>query len=332
MSVAERAGVSKSLVSLVMRGAPNVSEERRRAVLAAADELGYRPNLVARNLAERRTRTIGVLVSDLHNPFFAEIIDALQAEARTRDRRVLLGTGRRDAAEEAEVVESFLQQDVEGLVLLSPVLDRDSLGRGASAVPTVVVGTTAVRAPRCDVIINDDALGAELALAHLIALGHERVAHIDGQTGPGAEERRAGYLTAMARHRLEPQIASGEFTDEGGYRAGRALLEGSRTPTAIFACNDLAAIGAMTALEEAGLSVPGDVSLVGYDNTSLAAMRHIALTSVDQPRRQMGELALELLEQRRHRPELRGRVRTVRPHLVERSSTAPVRHAQTAAA
>ena len=144
MSVAERAGVSKSLVSLVMRGAPNVSEERRRAVLAAADELGYRPNLVARNLAERRTRTIGVLVSDLHNPFFAEIIDALQAEARKRDRRVLLGTGRRDAAEEAEVVESFLQQDVEGLVLLAPVLDRDSLGRGARAAPTVVVGTTAV--------------------------------------------------------------------------------------------------------------------------------------------------------------------------------------------
>jgi DNA-binding LacI/PurR family transcriptional regulator len=323
MSVAERAGVSKSLVSLVMRGAPNVSEERRRAVLAAADELGYRPNLVARNLAERRTRTIGVLVSDLHNPFFAEIIDALQAEARTRDRRVLLGTGRRDAAEEAEVVESFLQQDVEGLVLLSPVLDRDSLGRGASAVPTVVVGTTAVRAPRCDVIINDDALGAELALAHLIALGHERVAHIDGQTGPGAEERRAGYLTAMARHRLEPQIASGEFTDEGGYRAGRALLEGSRTPTAIFACNDLAAIGAMTALEEAGLSVPGDVSLVGYDNTSLAQIRHLWLTSVDNASAEVGQLAARALLRRIADPAADATEQLIRPTLQVRGSTGP---------
>ena len=331
MSVAERAGVSKSLVSLVMRGAPNVSEERRRAVLEAADALGYRPNLVARNLAERRTRTVGVLVSDLNNPFFAEIIDTVQGEARKRDRRVLLGTGRRDAGEEAEVVESFLQQDVEGLVLLSPVLGRDSLGRAASAVPTVVVGTTAVRAPRCDVIINDDALGAELALAHLIALGHERVAYIDAQAGPGAKERRAGYLTAMARHGLKPRMVNGEFTDDGGYRAGQALLAAGEAPTAIFACNDLAAIGAMTALEEAGLSVPADVSLVGYDNTSLAAMRHIALTSVDQPRRRMGELALELLEQRRDRAELRGRVRTVQPHLVERSSTTPASRAQTAA-
>jgi DNA-binding LacI/PurR family transcriptional regulator len=321
ISVAERAGVSKSLVSLVMRGAPNVSDERRRAVLKAAEELGYRPNLVARNLAERRTRTVGVLVSDLHNPFFAEIIDGLQSEARDRDRRLLLGTGRRDGEEEADVVESFLQQDVEGLVLLSPVLGREPLVRAAAAVPTVVVGTTVIRAPRCDVIINDDAVGAEMALAHLIARGHERVAHIDAQSGPGASERRAGYLTAMAACGLEPLIVAGEFTDEGGYRAGQELLARAEMPTAIFACNDLAAIGAMTALEEAGLTVPGDVSLVGYDDTSLAAMRHIALTSVAQPRREMGELALQLLERRRERPSAPARVRLVQPYLVERSST-----------
>jgi DNA-binding LacI/PurR family transcriptional regulator len=133
ISVAERAGVSKSLVSLVMRGATNVSEESRRAVLQAAEELGYRPNLVARNLAERRTRTLGVLVSDLHNPFFAGIVDAMQSAASGLGLRILMGTGRRDSAEEAEVVESFLQQDVEGLVLLSPVVGRDSPGASATA-------------------------------------------------------------------------------------------------------------------------------------------------------------------------------------------------------
>ena len=321
ISVAERAGVSKSLVSLVMRGAPNVSDESRRAVLQAAEELGYRPNLVARNLAERRTRTLGVLVSDLHNPFFAVIVDAMQSAARGRGLRILMGTGRRDASEEADVVESFLQQSVEGLVLLSPVVSGEDLARAASSVPTVVVGTTDVRVPRCDVIINDDQLGAELVVKHLVERGHRRITHIDAQSGPGASERRAGYTAAMERHGLQPTIVAGEFTEEGGYRGARQLLADDSLPSAIFACNDMAAIGAMTAMEEAGVAVPDDVSLVGYDNTSLAAMRHIGLTTVDQPRQAMGELAVELLERRRGRPSAPGRIRLVEPHLIERTTT-----------
>lgn len=322
VSVAERAGVSKSLVSLVMRGATNVSDESRRAVLQAAEDLGYRPNLAARNLAERRTRTVGVLVSDLHNPFFAVIVDAMQSAVREQGLRILIGSGRRDSTEEAEVVESFLQQDVEGLVLLSPVVSRDDLARAAQSVPTVVVGTTDIRVPHCDVIINDDRLAGELVIQHLLELGHSRIAYIDAPSGPGASDRRAGYLAAMARHGLEPAIASGDFTEEGGYRGGREVLAKPELPTAIFACNDVAAIGAMTALEEEGISVPEDVSLVGYDNTSLAAMRHIALTTVDQPRQAMGELAVRLLQRRRDRPTTPGRVRLVEPHLVERGTTA----------
>jgi DNA-binding LacI/PurR family transcriptional regulator len=325
ISVAERAGVSKSLVSLVMRGATNVSDESRRAVLQAAEELGYRPNLVARNLAERRTRTLGVLVSDLHNPFFAVIVDAMQSAVREHGMRILMGTGRRDSAEEGEVIESFLQQDVEGLVLLSPVVTRDDLARAAESVPTVVVGRTDIRVPRCDVIINDDQRGAELVIGHLLELGHTRIAYIDAQSGPGASERRAGYLGAMERHGLEPAIAGGEFTEDGGYLGGRELLAEPALPTAIFACNDLAAIGAMTAMEEGGISVPDDVSLVGYDNTSLAAMRHIALTTVDQPRQAMGELAIELLQRRRDRRSAPGRVRLVEPHLIVRGTTIRLR-------
>ena len=322
ISVAERAGVSKSLVSLVMRGATNVSEESRRAVLQAAEELGYRPNLVARNLAERRTRTLGVLVSDLHNPFFAGIVDAIQSAASRDGLRILMGTGRRDSAEEAEVVESFLQQDVEGLVLLSPVVGRDALARAAESVPTVVTGTTDIRVPRCDVIINDDRAAGELVVQHLLERGHTRIAYIDAESGPGASDRRNGYLAAMERHGLEPALANGDFTEEGGYRGGREILARPELPTAVYACNDVAAIGAMTALEEGGISVPGDVSLVGYDNTPLAGMRHIALTTVDQPRQAMGELAVELLQRRRERPTAPGRVRLVEPHLIERGTTA----------
>jgi DNA-binding LacI/PurR family transcriptional regulator len=332
VSVAERAGVSKSLVSLVMREAPNVSDESRRAVLQAAEDLGYRPNLVARNLAERRTRTLGVLVSDLHNPFFAVIVDAMQSAVRRHGLRILMGTGRRDSAEEADVIDSFLQQDVEGLVLLSPVVSRENLARAAESVPTVVVGTTDIRVPRCDVIINDDQRGAELVVGHLLERGHTRIAHIDAQSGPGASERRAGYLASMERHGLEPAIANGEFTEEGGYRGGQELLAQHELPTAIFACNDLAAIGAMTALEERGIAVPDDVSLVGYDNTSLAAMRHIALTTVDQPRQAMGELAVGLLQRRRDRRTAPGRLRLVEPHLIERATTGGVSPRRPAAA
>jgi len=305
-----------------MRGAPNVSDESRRAVLQAAEELGYRPNLVARNLAERRTRTLGVLVSDLHNPFFAGIVDALQSAAREHGLRLLMGSGRRDAAEEAEVIESFLQQDVEGLALLSPAVTRDDLARAAESVATVVTGTTDSRVPHCDVIINDDRLAGELVIRHLLDLGHTRIAYIDAESGPGASDRRAGYLAAMERHGLEPAIATGDFTEEGGWRGGRELLAQHELPTAIFACNDVAAIGAMTALEEGGVSVPDDVSLVGYDNTSLAAMRHIALTTVDQPRQAMGELAVELLRRRHDRRTAPGRVRLVEPHLIVRATTA----------
>ena len=132
VSVAERAGVSKSLVSLVMRGARTCRTRVVARCLQAADDLGYRPNLVARNLAERRTRTLGVPVSDLHNPFFAVILDAMQSAAREHGLRILMGSGRRDSGEEAEVIESFLQQDVEGLVLLSPVVSRDDLARPRS--------------------------------------------------------------------------------------------------------------------------------------------------------------------------------------------------------
>ncbi len=291
-----------------MRGAPNVSEARRTAVLSAAAELGYRPNLVARSLVERRTRTLGVLVSDLHNPFFAEVIDGLQAEAHERGLRIVLGTGRRDPAEEEAAIEAFLQQDVDGLLLLSP--RTNAIHAAAAAVPTVVVGT---RAPGVDLVINDDALGAELAVAHLVELGHTRIAHIDS---PETPERRAGYESACARHDIEPWIQRGDVTDEGGYRGAMKLLANGR-PTAIFACNDLAAIGALNAIAQDG----ADISLVGYDNTYLASLRHIDLTSVDQPRLEMGRLAVRAVDARREAPDAPPRVHTVTPHLEVRSSS-----------
>jgi DNA-binding LacI/PurR family transcriptional regulator len=321
-NVAERAGVSKSLVSLVMRGSPHVSERRRQAVLQAARELGYRPNAVARSLVEGRTRLIGAIVADLHNPFFAEFLDGLQESLHGAGLRMLVGSGRWDPLFEAEAVEAFLEMRVDGLVLLSVV--PESLKEAAASVPVVVVGERDVHG--VDIVVDDDELGASLAVDHLVELGHRRIAHIEGARSTTAHYRRAGYEKAMHRHGLAPEIVvePGDFTEDGGYRAARSLLRRDPRPTAVFAPNDLVATGALSAADELGMRVPADLSIVGYDNTHLAAIRHISLTSVDQPRRDMGRVAAELLTARIGDPSRHARQNLVVPHLVVRSTTGPV--------
>ena len=321
-NVAERAGVSKSLVSLVMRGSPHVSERRRQAVLKAARELGYRPNAVARSLVEGRTRLIGALVADLHNPFFAEFLDGLQESLHGANLRMIVGSGRWDPLFEAEAVDAFLEMRVDGLVLLSVV--PDSLNDAAASVPVVIVGERDVSG--VDIVVDDDELGARLAVDHLVELGHQSIAHIEGAPSTTARYRRAGYEQAMSQHGLASHIVvePGDFTEEGGHRAARALLSRRPRPTAIFAPNDLVAIGALSAADELGLRVPADLSIVGDDNTHLAAIRHISLTTVDQPRRDMGRVAAELLSARIDDVLREPRQTLVVPHLVTRATTGRV--------
>ncbi|GAA4238235.1 LacI family DNA-binding transcriptional regulator [Actinomadura meridiana] len=298
-----------------------MSERRRQAVLQAARELGYRPNAVARSLVEGRTRLIGAIVADLHNPFFAEFLDGLQESLHGAGLRMLVGSGRWDPLFEAEAVEAFLEMRVDGLVLLSVV--PESLKEAAASVPVVVVGERDVVG--VDIVVDDDELGASLAVDHLVELGHRRIAHIEGARSTTARYRRAGYEKAMHRHGLTAEIVveAGDFTEDGGYRAARALLRRDPRPTAIFAPNDLVATGALSAADEFGMRVPTQLSIVGYDNTHLAAIRHISLTSVDQPRRDMGRVAAEMLTARIGDPARVARQNLVVPHLVVRSTTGP---------
>jgi len=210
---------------------------------------------------------------------------------------------------------------VDGLVLLSVV--PDSLKEAAASVPVVVVGERDVSG--VDIVVDDDELGASLAVDHLVELGHRRIAHIEGARSTTARYRRSGYEKAMRRHGLADHIMveRGDFTEEGGYLAARALLSRDPRPTAIFAPNDLVATGVLSAADELRLPVPEQVSIVGYDNTHLAAIRHISLTSVDQPRRDMGRVAAELLTARIEDPTRVARQNLVVPHLVVRSTTGP---------
>ena len=236
---------------------------------------------------------------------------------------MMVGSGRWDPQFEAEAVEAFLEMRVDGLVLLSVV--PGTLREIARSVPVVVVGERDLEDIDIDIVVDDDELGARLAVDHLVELGHRCIAHIEGSPSTTARYRRSGYEAAMRRHRLDDLIVvePGDFTEEGGYRAALELLGRPDRPTAIFAPNDLVATGVLSAADERRLRVPADISVVGYDNTYLAAIRHISLTSVDQPRRDMGRIAAERLCARIEDPFRPPEQRLVVPHLVIRSTTGP---------
>jgi DNA-binding LacI/PurR family transcriptional regulator len=326
IDVAKRAGVSKSLVSLVMRNSPHVSEARRIAVLEAAKELGYRPNALARGLVQGRTSTIGVLLSDLHNPFFAEIVDGIEEETSISQHKTLLGSGNRDPRRETQTLEAMLERQMDGVILVSPSISTSEINATAENIPVVLVGRR-VRNRTLDCVVNDDFAGAVLAVEHLAELGHRRIAHISGGRGAGARARLRGYRHAMQRLDLErhTQVAPGAYTDQGGYSGAKWLLGTEPLPTAIFASNDFAALGALSAVSEVGLSVPDDISLVGYDNTYLATLSNISLSSVNQPRREMGALATRLLLERIDLKRTEPHCEILKPKFIPRSTSAPLR-------
>jgi DNA-binding LacI/PurR family transcriptional regulator len=323
--VALEAGVSRALVSLVMRERPNVSEERRRRVREAAARLGYRPNAMARGLASRRTRTVGVILDDLRNPFFAEIAGGVEAFAAELGYQLLLAAGGRQARRERAALAALLEYRVDGIILVSPRMPVAEIAAAAAESPLVMVGRNA-RSVDADCVLINETHGTELVLDHLVGLGHERIAHVDGGNGAGGPQRRSAYLRGMEARRLgrRARVIPGDFTEEAGTSAAQQLLAEGDLPTAVFAANDVVAAGLLGGFDRAGLDVPGDISIVGYDNISIAHLAHVSLTTIDQPRDEMGRLALELLLDRieNRRPSV---LRLLEPSLVVRSTTAPPR-------
>ncbi|MFI0352642.1 LacI family DNA-binding transcriptional regulator [Actinomadura sp. 9N407] len=313
--VAARAGVSRALVSLVMRGSPKVSRQRREAVIAAAGELGYRPNAMARGLAAGRTGIIGVLLADLHDPLYAAVHDGLADEAARRDVRLLLTTGRGRPVRERAAVEDMLDLRLDGLVLAGPRIAAAEIDRAAAGCAVTVVGRT-VRSDRVDCVTGDAAVAGP-AVAHLAALGHRRVACLD--LGSRSVSLRRAYLAAM------------EAAGLGAHATVLTGLDAARdpapedAPTAFLAIGDPSGVAALAALGAAGLRVPEDVSLIVHGDPAGAAAAGV--TTVAAPARELGRLAMGTLLDRVQAGVPGGAARriTVPPVLTERATTAAVR-------
>ncbi|RDH79708.1 LacI family transcriptional regulator [Mycolicibacterium moriokaense] len=319
--VAERAGVSKSLVSLVLRGKPGVSEARRKAVLSAAKELGYRPNAAARSLVQQRTHTVGALLSDMRNPWFIDLLESARSELLALGLNLFLSEV--DPLENnSSVLDAFIEARVDGLLCLGTMPLSEHLVAAANSLPTVVVSGREPDLPTVDVVAGDDFAGAAKATAHLIDLGHTRIAHLAG-SGRAADLRADGYREEMRKGALAEfiRVEMSDRTEEGDAAAAQQLLESADRPTAVLANNDYAAVIVMSHAQSLGLSIPGDLSVVGYDNSFLARTDYIGLTTVDNNYAEMGRAAAHQLARRIDTPSAARSVTLLDPNLLVRRTT-----------
>ena len=320
--IADHVGVSKALVSLVFRNAPGPSAETRKRVLAAADELGYRVNRAAALMTARRSHLIGVM-ANIRSTFHAELVEDIVAEADRYGYEVVLGAVTPTHAEPA-VVETLLSFRCEALILLGPEIGDAAVTELARRVPVVVVGRR-MSGNTVDVVRTADGRGIGQVVDHLVELGHRRISHLSGGGGTIPADRRAGYVRAMKRHGLSDaiDIVDGDFTERSGMLAAQELLRRRRRPTAVCAANDQSAIGLLDQLLRAGVDVPGDIAVAGYDDSVLARLAHIDLTTVSQEPRQQAERAVRAVVERLDENRQERLDVLLEPRLVVRRTTAP---------
>lgn len=303
--VAREAKVSVASVSRALNGGTGVTAATGERIRAAADRLQYIPHAAARMLITRRTHTVGALLPDLHGEFFSELIRGIDLAARARGLHLLVSSSH-DGVEEAAVAVRSMRGRVDGLLILSGRVDAPFLRANLPKALPVVLLNSAVKNPAYSVLNVDNPAGAAAMVRHLLSAGHADVALIAGPDDNfDAREREQGYRAAMAE--CAPGVAltivAGDFTETSGYRAGRELLARATRPQAVFAANDIMAVGCLIAFREAGVRVPQDIALAGFDDIPIARYVTPALSTVRVRIADFGRLALGLLADRLEHPE-----------------------------
>ena len=327
--VAERAGVSATTVSHVINQTRRVSPELRQRVLDALDALGYQPNALARSLRRKQTFTIGLVIPDNANPFFAEMARGIEDEAFNSNYSVILCNSDGRIERESAALDVLLKRQVDGIILAPAGESASTVNMLNQRGTALVVIDRELPGSMADCVLADHQAGARTAVEHLINLGHRRIGCISGpgELAPSAA-RVDGYRTALraAGLRADPALLyPGNFSDHSGHQGAQVLLALPDPPTAIFACNDLMAIGVIAAAAEHGIRVPEDLSVVGFDDIHLAAFFNPPLTSVAQPKYELGKVATALLVERLRDRSLPPRRCVLQNRLMLRRSTAKVR-------
>jgi Transcriptional regulators len=323
--VAREARVSVASVSRALNGGRGVTAETSERIREAAARLRYMPHAAARMLITRRTNTVGALLPDLYGEFFSELIRGIDLAARARGLHLLVSSSHDDANAAAAALRA-MQGRVDGLLLMSPHADAAFLQQNLPhGLPTVLMNTRLAGADYCALSVDNDG-GARLMVEHLLAVGHRRIVFVQGPPGNrDAAEREFGYREALAGHSPDSPVIvlQGDFSENSGYRAGQEVLAMRPRPDAVFAANDMMAIGCMAALREAGIRVPEEIAIGGFDDVPMARYVTPPLTTIQVHIAELGGHAMELLGEQIDNPnsEMAGTHRRVAAKLVVRASS-----------
>lgn len=318
--IARAAGVSRSHVSLAYRNAYGIKPEVREHILAIGRQLGYRHNRIAAQLAGTSAGTIGVYLQDLHNDLFADIFDGLRDVVEPTGRQLVLAVGHTDGSRDVSALETLLESRVDVIVAAGLMISDSDLAAVIGSVPLVSIARNIDAA---DIVASDNATGARMAVDYLTGLGHRDIAFLANPPTDGYGERRAGYHATMNLHHLRPRIIEGSYSRRECEVLVAATLDSADQPTAIFAHNDQAALGAMDAIISAGMQPGRDVSVVGYDNTGQSQSPSAALTTIDIHGVELGRMAGEAVLARITNPDTPRTSRHIEPTLVVRATTGP---------
>jgi DNA-binding LacI/PurR family transcriptional regulator len=320
--IALEAGVSPSTVSRALNNHPHISEKTGAKIRCLAQEMGYTPSLLARSLVTHDTATIGLVITYTSDPFLAQLVTGVEETARSCSYSVFLSSSYRDYDRELEVVRSFHERRTNGIIITGSQIDTDYMDlHDRFPLPIVLINCRTYPYS----VSADKISGAKQAVEHLVQLGHRRIAFVSNQSVHTNLDPLTGYRQVLRKHDIpidDSLIVAGDGMLKGGARAGLQLLNLPQPPTAIFCFNDMTAVGVLTALGEAGLQVPRNCSVVGFDDLEISAYFSPPLTTVRQPCYLMGQAAIRMLLQLiRGESDVQGEI--LPTELVVRESTGP---------
>jgi LacI family transcriptional regulator len=327
--VARHANVSISTVSHVVNRTRFVSDKARQDVEAAIRALGYVPSAVARSLKSNTTKTLGMLIPNCSNPYFAEIVRAVEDHCFASGYTLILCNTDDEPHRQSVYLQVLAEKRVDGLIIISTGEDSDLLQLLQGLTTPTVLLDREVTHVHCDLVETAHLQGGQMATEHLLQLGHRRIACIGGPSdlSPSAQ-RIQGWRNALAAAGLTNEASDllwhSDFTSQGGFTAMQAILQSPQPPSAVFVCNDLMGIGALSAAHEAGVRVPQDLSVVGFDDIELARFTSPPLSTIVQPKQRIGVLAVDMLLERIQGGRLDAKQVLLQPTLTVRASTAPI--------